>query len=218
MKTLIIIIFIIITVILFFKIPVYADIVLGGENSVTIGYMFFKKKIFPSDKKEKVKKSAEESSEKKEKTKKKKPKQKTDSEDFKEILEILKKELTNISVYVKGLLKAVKIKRLNIIWKISGEDACETAIKYGKYSGLFYSVYAILSEFIDIKTENADISPDFLSEEGSFNLKARIYLIPSTIISSTVVFVFKFIKDYLKLNNKYEKVECKDESTGTSGK
>ena len=221
MKALIIIFSIIILTVLFFRIPVYADLVLGEENSVIIGYMFFKKKIFPSEKKEKAEKSTKKTVNKKQKKEEKKPKQpkkETDGEGFKEILEIIKAELPNVSAYIKGILGAVKIRRLNILWRIGGEDACETAVKYGKCSGLFYTVYGMVSGLIDIKTENVDISPDFLSEEGKFNLKTRIYVIPSKIISSTVVFAFKFIIDYIKLNNKNEKVECKNESTGTSGK
>lgn len=205
MKALIIFLAILLCIVSVFYIPIYFIIELGKENKITLGYLFFKKLIFPHNKQEKVK-NKQEKNKKANKKKQIKPKEKTSSSDFTEILEILKEQLPNIKKTTKGLLSAIKIRQLNLNWRICTDDAFDTAMKYGKLNGLFYIVYGMLSGIISIKPENINIYPDFLNEEDEFSIKMKIYISPAKIISALLGFAVGFIKTYLNKNNKEKAV------------
>lgn len=192
-----------------FYIPIYADIVFGSETKITIGWLFIKKMVYPTPPKTKKDKNKKTTTPKPKTDEDKNKKNKTfTSENFAEVLGIIKESLGNLKDYFKALLRAFNIRKLNVVWKISSDDACKTAVDYGKYSGLFYTVYAFVSNYVDIKPKRIDISPDFTQEKSTINGSLKINLIPAKIISSTVIFAIKtliiFVKN--KNNKKNEKV------------
>ena len=196
MKAIAIILVIIAVIISVFYIPVYFDINLGKENSVTLGYLLFKIRLFPNKKK----KSEKPNPKKKEKTKAKekpKPKKETTSSDFGEILDILKEQLPNIKKTTKKLFGAIKIKKLYVNWKIAAEDAFETAMNFGKLNGVFYVVYGMLSNILKIEPKQINIYPNFLTEESEINVKMRVLISPAKIIGAVFGFAVEFLKSYL---------------------
>ncbi len=202
MKAFVIILAVIICIVSVFYIPVYFDIELGKKNNVVFGYLFFKKLIFPNDKpkKDKEPKKQKKKSKKSPQKNKPKPKKETTSSDFNEILNTLKEQLPNIKKTTKALLSAIKIRKLNVNWRIGSDDAFDTAMKYGKYNGGFFIVYGMLSNIISIKPEKINIYPDFLSEDEDIDVKMRIYISPAKVISAAVGFAVGFIKSYLNTN------------------
>lgn len=103
----------------------------------------------------------------------------------------------------RAFLRRIKIKHLNLHVFISGEDAYETAIKYGQASAVIYPSVNYLKEILLIKKLNLMVEPDFKS------LKSKILfeICFKANIFNLLVVIFKFIKNYMFLESKYRKEE-----------
>lgn len=87
----------------------------------------------------------------------------------KSFIEILK----NIQMYVeplpkifKKLFKGVKIKNLSVVWCISTDDACETALQYARCCGCFYNLFRMVKSICNVKVDKIRIFPDFINEKS----------------------------------------------------
>ncbi|MEG1965140.1 MAG: DUF2953 domain-containing protein [Oscillospiraceae bacterium] len=216
MTALIVTTIIISAIVAVFYIPIYADIVLGEENQVEAGWLFLKFQVFPQiekPEKEKKKKTTQKRKTTKKATTEEKTKTKTTSEDFAAMLGIIKSSINDLKAYFKALLKALNIRKLQIDWKIGGEDAAEIALSYGKNNAIFYTTYAVIATFIDIKPKKIMIYPDFVAENSKINAKFRVNIIPAKVISATFGFGINMLIKFLKNKNKNEKAVVNNEST-----
>ncbi|MGN1043456.1 MAG: DUF2953 domain-containing protein [Acutalibacteraceae bacterium] len=101
----------------------------------------------------------------------------------------------------RAFLRRIKIKYLNLHVFISGEDAYETAIKYGQASAVIYPSINYLKEILRIKKLNLMVEPDFKS------LKSKILFETGFKVNifNLLVVIIKFIKNYIFLESKYKK-------------
>lgn len=104
---------------------------------------------------------------------------------------------------VKIFLRKIKIKYLCLKISVAGEDAFETAIKYGQASGVIYPAFNGLQEFLNIKKLNLLVEPDFKSFQSEVFFKTCF----RTNIFSFLVVTIGFIKSYTSLELKYRKEE-----------
>lgn len=104
---------------------------------------------------------------------------------------------------VKIFLRKIKIKHLSLRVSVSGEDAFETAIKYGQASGVIYPACNYLKELMNIKELNLLVEPDFKSFQSNVFFKTRF----RTNIFNLLVVTIGFIKSYASLELKYRKEE-----------
>ena len=104
---------------------------------------------------------------------------------------------------VKIFLRKIKIKYLCLKISVAGEDAFETAIKYGQASAAIYPAFNGLQEFLNIKKLNLLVEPDFKSFQSKVFFKTCF----RTNIFSLLVVTIGFIKSYTSLELKYRKEE-----------
>lgn len=104
---------------------------------------------------------------------------------------------------VKIFLRKIKVKHLSLRVSVSGEDAFETAIKYGQASGVIYPACNYLKELMNIKELNLLVEPDFKSFQSKVFFKTRF----RTNIFNLLVVTIGFIKSYASLELKYRKEE-----------
>ena len=104
---------------------------------------------------------------------------------------------------VKIFLRKIKIKYLGLKISVSGEDAFETAIKYGQASGIIYPAMNCLKESLNIKEFNLSVEPDFKSFQSTFFFKIHF----KSNIFNLLVVTMGFIKSYSYLELKYRKEE-----------
>lgn len=104
---------------------------------------------------------------------------------------------------VKIFLRKIKIKYLGLKISVSGEDAFETAIKYGQASGIVYPAMNCLKESLNIKEFNLSVEPDFKSFRSKFFFKTCF----KANIFNLLVVTIGFIKNYSSLELKYRKEE-----------
>lgn len=104
---------------------------------------------------------------------------------------------------VKIFLRKIKIKYLGLKMCVCGEDAFETAIKYGQASGVIYPSMNCLKESLNIKEFNLSVEPDFKSFQSKIFFKIRF----KANIFNLLVVTIGFIKSYSYLELKYRKEE-----------
>lgn len=104
---------------------------------------------------------------------------------------------------VKIFLQKIRIKYLSLKTCISGEDAFETAIKYGQASAVIYPAVSCLKEFINIKELNLLVEPDFKSFQSKVFFKTCFRANIFNLLVVTII----FIKSYTSLELKYRKEE-----------
>jgi len=223
--------YIILGIILFFivlfslKISVIVE--MTDINKVTIKYLFFKFTVVDSSKPPKEKKPKKE--------KKKKPEEtvtteqtETDTQQpqdlkqgnsfFKQLYidqgyEGIEKMLLavrdSLGSFFGKLYKTFVINELYLTMHITGSDAADTAIKYGKLSAWLFPFLGKVASTCKMKKYDIDISPDFLGVKNQADLYLDVSVVPIRITNGAIVLalqlVFKVLLKVLFSNNNAKK-------------
>lgn len=106
----------------------------------------------------------------------------------KRILSFLQDEL----VHIKPFLKHIKVKKVVLNLIVSGEDAADTAIKYGQICTAVYPVLSFFDSVCKINFKEINVKSDFADGKNEFDfsllVKLKIYYLLKT--------VFKVYKEY----------------------
>lgn len=79
---------------------------------------------------------------------------------------------------LNDLFKHILIKEFMLSVKVAGEDAADTAIKYGYYCSAIYPATGLIIGAVNYKSYGVDIAPDFTENAQSkisLDLNARIF-------------------------------------------
>lgn len=74
---------------------------------------------------------------------------------------------------LKGLFERIIIDKFDIDVTVVGDDAADTALKYGKICGAFYSAVSIICGTAKCEQYNVNVTPDF-DDEASMRVAADI--------------------------------------------
>ncbi len=136
---------------------------------------FVKIQLYPS-KPKKLKKKKEKKEEVKEKPKEKKEKSKKKKE-LHFIVDLIKR-VANLAVGVlKDFFSHIIIKNMMLSIKVVGDDAADTAVKYGYYCSAVYPAVGTIARIVRCDKYGVDIYPDFDEKaelEITFELEAKI--------------------------------------------
>lgn len=199
------VIFIIIAVILFFLIcplKVYLDY--DGDARLSIGYLFLKFRLFPA-KPKKPKKKKPEGKKKEEPEKSEVPrrpnrvKQLLDKHGIDGLIDILKEVVRIVVDFLGSLAKHLYITRCNIRICIVGEDAADTAVKYGYVCSAVYPLISILEQKCVLKKHYTDISAGFLAEKTAAEMELTLKIRPLFLLGAVIKAGFRLIKVLVKL-------------------
>lgn len=168
--------------------------------SLRLKVLFLNFTLVPFEKKEKKKKSKKKKDKKSEKAKsnkKKKPsylKKLSDKKGVSGLLSMIT-ELSKLATStLKGIFNNIVVEKLDISVTVVGEDAADTALKYGKLCGVFYSAVSIICDNVKkYDNYNVSVNPDF-DDEAKMTVKA------DTTFYIRTFYVMKFaIKALVKL-------------------
>ena len=204
MKALLIILGIIAFILILLMIPVRIKLDYGEKTTLRLGYFFLSFRIYPAKEKKpgKKKKTPEK---KKEEEKKKPQKKKTgklkqllDKHGADGLIEILKEAAKIVTELLGGLARHLYFTRFNVRICVVGEDAADTAVKYGYVCSAVYLPIAVLSEHSVIKKHSEDISAGFLFEktivEFIFHSRIRPYWLVGMGISAVVKLLVSLVR------------------------
>lgn len=69
--------------------------------------------------------------------------------------------ISTVGGLMRMLLKLIQIRDIRIIYPIRGEDAAQTAIRYGQFHAYLGSALGVLRNFLNMQFKQVDILPDF---------------------------------------------------------
>ena len=98
---------------------------------------------------------------------------------------------------VGGLLGAITVTRLKLTLLIVGEDAADTAVRYGEICAALYPALTVLERVIRVRRREMRVEPGFLTEDGvlraDVRLRVWVYRAVGTLIKLLIQYLF--IKD-----------------------
>lgn len=166
-------------------IPVRAAFFTEPCFTAEIKYLFFKKRLFPIEKGKRDKKpkktKSRKASEKKHGSKSRSP-----MLTKKQMISLLPKAYKRMLPPIKRLLKRTTIARLSLKMTVCGEDAAETAVKFGRMNAAVVNAVSIVDKIFSLKVKEIDIIPDFESCESSFKASGELRLIPLAALAAAV--------------------------------
>ncbi len=178
--------------ILFSKVRFYAEAEKGDVFKLICKFWFFKVFELPSE-------DVTDNEQTKVSTK-----QKTDSRSLKtlnikiktydDVIQLLHSVKSILSNF-KTLIKRVVITNTEFKLVVVGNDAADTALKYGAVCSAAYPVITLMSECFTFKPDKIDISAGFDKKEIDFHFKTDF----SVRIIYLVVFAVSTVKEYIKV-------------------
>lgn len=204
---------ILLLILLILMIPVRAVIDYKEKFTVKIKYLFFFTLTLIPGGKEKTKrkkKSKETIKEEEGISKENKPKTKHSLE---EIIDMIIDAVKKYGAGAKMILNNIRFHRVELYWRISGEDAADCGIKYGKACAWLNSALAFFRNYIKIECAKFKIFPDFIADKDEIYGGIDIELNPLVVIIGIFRIAFVFLKDiFLK------KKDCKQAENKTKTK
>lgn len=175
------------------------------EFSFTIKWLFLKFVVYPpkpkKEKPEEKKEKPKEEKKKKEKTRKSNPfLDFYHNQGVSGVLELISSAVSAVKGMFRRLFKAVVIRDLSIFMRISGEDAAQTAIAYGKVCAAVFPAVGAVSSVVKIKNRDIRIEPDFQggTAQASFSVVAAV--IPLRVLAAAIIVLVQLLfKVVLKL-------------------
>ena len=87
-----------------------------------------------------------------------------------------------LAPYRARLLRGVTVQKLHVFWTVTGEDAADTAVAYGRRMALSNNLLALARQFLTIRAESLRMEPDFTGEMAgkrifSCQIRTRPYII-----------------------------------------
>lgn len=106
----------------------------------------------------------------------------------------------NILYKFKRLIKHIVIKNTEFRLVVVGNDAADTAVKYGAVCSAVYPVLTLLAECFTFKPDAISVSAGFDKKEMDFLLKTDF----SVRIIYLLIFALSAIKEYIKLKKELQ--------------
>jgi hypothetical protein len=188
--------------------PVHMYASFDGDLRVRVGVMFFNFTLYPRPPQSEKKKR------KKEIRRRRKAK---DEQELSRTEELLRNEGVSavISYYaemaeliksaVKRLLKTITVDKFNLTITVASEDACQTAVDYGRACAVVYPVQALLESLLRIRRRNITITPDFLGDKGKVEGEIRIHAIPLRVLWNLLLLFLGYIGNNISESKKVHK-------------
>ena len=205
MTALLIILGIIAFFIVLLSIKVVVTVHYEDDVELSVGWLFLKFKILPSEKKEKK-------PEKKKKPKEEKPKE--ESEIIKEpkkkkqdnmfvrfyrnkgvegVIQLLKDAAKAVGGMFKRIGRAFLFEELFVSLTVGKGDSAETAIKYGETCSAVFPAMGLIVSTMHVKKYSIEVNPDFIYGSNNAKLHTRISVRPIKLINAVIIIAFELL-------------------------
>lgn len=219
MIALYIILAVIALIVILFSIKVSVTAVYDETFTLDIKWLFIKLRIYPEDEEKRAKKEAKkaEKDQKKKISKQEKPKKEKTEESaspksnifkdfynnqgFAATVNLIRTAAAQLGGFLKGVYRAFVIENLTVLLKVSaGDDAAQTAVKYGKVCSAVYPAMGFICSNMKVKQYDVNVVPDFISAENTATFKLSLSVRPIKLTNAVIVLAFRLIfKVLLKL-------------------
>ncbi len=120
-------------------------------------------------------------------------------------LALLKATIKIVSGSAKKLYEKMHIKTFKLALVVVGEDAADTAIKYGQVQAVVSVATSVLLRGVDANSCCVQVVPGFSQKNSSVDFYAKICFFPASVLKITIGTLFDFVKEVYtktKLNRK----------------
>lgn len=93
---------------------------------------------------------------------------------------------------VLKIFKGFRLSDLYIDFEIADEDACDCALKYGKYSALIYNGIAFFCELFTVRVKTIDVRPAFGVSKGRWDAAGKLYFRLGTLVIAGAWFLITY--------------------------
>ena len=219
MIALYIILAVIALIVILFSIKVSVTAVYDETFTLDVKWLFIKFRIYPEDEEKKAKKEAKKAEKEKKKKNSKKEKHKKEkteesaspksnifkvfynNQGFAATVNLIRTAAAQLGGFLKGVYRAFVIENLTVLLRVSaGDDAAQTAIKYGKVCSAVYPAMGFICSNMKVKQYDVNVVPDFISAENTATFKLSLSVRPIKLTNAVIVLAFRLIfKVLLKL-------------------
>lgn len=176
--------FVLLLIVLLLMVPVIVHLDSEPQLTVTVKYLWFKKGILPKGEKsaEKKKGPSDSKAPKKKKTREKRQL----SYKLEEIFELLQKLQQRTSPAVRRLLHRTSLAKFRMRMVVVGEDAADTALKFGKVNAQVFTAVAFVAGLIKLKADQVEILPGFGASQSEMSYSGVARLSPLALLVAGV--------------------------------
>lgn len=178
------------------SLPLYFIFSYEESFSVRLRYLFLTFPLYPSRKKAEQQQKQEESGKKSAEEEKKSPVQDIiKQEGLNGFLDILK-HLSSIAVdAAKQILRHVMIKEFRLYLTVAGEDAADTALRFGGTCAAVYPAVGAIFSRVRYKKHTIEIVPDFTDgAQCDVKFYAKVRIRPYISLITAVAAFFRYLK------------------------
>ena len=157
-----------------------------------------KKRLYPGRKKIKAdarRKNPEESNSKTIEQPKEEKQQGGSLQDFLPLLQVAKD-------FLGGFRRKLRVKRLEFLLVMAGEDPCDLAINYGKAWAAAGNILPQLERFLVIRKRDVQVCCDFTADVTTVYLRADVTITVGRLLGLLVKYGIRACKEYFKIINK----------------
>lgn len=205
MTALLIILGIIAFFIVLLSIKVVVTVHYEDDVELSVGWLFLKFKILPSEKKEKKpekKKKPKEEKPKEENEIIKEPKKKKQDNMFvrfyrnkgvEGVIQLLKDAAKAVGGMFKRIGRAFLFEELFVSLTVGKGDSAETAIKYGETCSAVFPAMGLIVSTMHVKKYSIEVNPDFIYGSNNAKLHTRISVRPIKLINAVIIVAFELL-------------------------
>ena len=95
----------------------------------------------------------------------------------------------------KVITKRFTIKNLQVGFTVTGEDAADTAIKYGEVAAVVFPAVSFLTKNMKVRKYDVDLKPDFLATKQKASLHNQVAFRPIRVLGPFLPFLMKVGKE-----------------------
>ncbi|MFI3324747.1 MAG: hypothetical protein R3Y35_01080 [Clostridia bacterium] len=125
------------------------------------------------------------------------------------LLNIIKILMKPMSKLVYNFVKCMRVKDLDIYFKVSGDDAAQTATNYGKACSIIYPFINGFSSLAHINKPRVTVDLDYNAVESVAIATCKINLIPLEALIKITLDVIILVKELLKFKKEENKSSLK---------
>lgn len=111
------------------------------------------------------------------------------------LLSMLSEIVKLLGSTAKGVYSNIVIEKLDLDVTIVGDDAADTALKYGKLCGVFYSAVSVICDNVkEVYDYNVNVTPDFDDEsKGKVFADTKLYIRTFYVLKFALKALFKML-------------------------
>lgn len=113
---------------------------------------------------------------------------------FNGVIEILKYVASKTKVMVRKILKHIVIKELFVDLTVSGNDAADTAMNYGKTCAAVFPAMGAICTNMKVREYDLEVNPDFLAKSNTGDLHTVLAFRPIFLVMALIGYGLKIMR------------------------